>query len=77
MRQGVSRNTMAFAVADRCIVDHSIEPAERIDLSRHILRAGHGLDIAGHHRFRLWQCPSCVCRAVGIARVEDNLMTLT
>ena len=53
MWQAVGGNAVAFAIANRRIVDHSIKAAERIDLSGHILCARDRLEIAGHDRFRV------------------------
>jgi hypothetical protein len=57
-------------------VDDGVETAEPVDLRRHFLGAGNGLQIAGDHLLGARQCPPRIVRALAIARMEDHPMPL-
>jgi len=57
-------------------VDGGVETAEPVDLRRHFLGAGNGLQIAGDHLLGARQCPPRIVRALAIARMEDHPMPL-
>jgi hypothetical protein len=57
-------------------VDDGVETAEPVDLRRHILGAGNGLQIAGDHLLGARQCPPRIVRALAFARMEDHPMPL-
>ena len=76
MRQAVGGEAMAFAIADRGIVDHRIEAAEFIDLGSNILGAGDGLEVADDDRLGLGQRAPGVFCAGGVAGMQDDLVAL-
>ena len=65
---------MALAIADRRIVDHGVEAAQRIDLGRDVLRAGDGLEIADDDGLRLGQGAPGFLGTVGVAGMKDDLV---
>src|SRR5262245_58290935 len=65
-RQAVDGEMVGLAIADSGIVDDGVETAEPVDLRRHILGAGNGLQIAGDHLLGARQCPPRIVRALAM-----------
>ena len=76
MRQAVSGHAMAFAIADRRVVNHGVEVAECIDLGCNFLSAGDRLDVADHGRLGLGQFLADRFSALGVAGVNDDAVAL-
>src|SRR5579872_620264 len=76
MRQAVSGDAMGFAVANRCVVDHGIDAAERLDLRRDVLGSSYGLDIADRDRLCLWQLQASLVSSLGIPGVQHDAVAL-
>jgi len=63
---------MAFAIADRRVVNHGVEVAECIDLGCNFLSAGDRLDVADHDRLGLGRFLADCFSALGVTGVKDD-----
>ncbi|OED07888.1 hypothetical protein A9Z05_32675 [Burkholderia sp. A2] len=76
VRQAVARDAMPFTVTDRGVMDYGVEVTQGVDLLRDVFGASNRFHITDDDRLRLGQCAPCVFCAVGIARVQHNLVPL-
>ena len=76
MGQAVGADSVPLPISDRRVMDHSIELAERIDLGRNLLRTCNGFEVANDDRLGFRKGPPGFLRPVGIASMENYLMTL-